>query len=298
MPDLVHASQLEKANGRLWSVEAITNQFLGPPLGSLLLLGAFALPFFLDAGSFFAAAALVALIPGSFRTTRDPTASPTSFRADLREGVRWLMGHSLLRPMAIILGLMNAASMVSMATFVLYAQEVLEVGPLLFSILTFGLAIGGLIGGNVASFASRRFGSGTCLALVLLVSGLGAAVIGLASSWPVVMIVLTIWGLVGILWNVITVSLRQTIIPPHLLGRVNSVYRFFAWGMMPVGAALGGITVAVVSTFADRDWALRATWLVNAAIHFGLFAFGRAKLTTAKIESARAAGVQATPTAS
>ena len=98
-------------------------------------------------------------------------------------------------------------------------------------------------------------------------------------------------ALVGILWNVITVSLRQTIIPPHLLGRVNSVYRFFAWGMMPIGAALGGVTVAIVATFADREMALRATWIADvAAIHVGLFVFGRAKLTTEKIEAARAAG--------
>ncbi len=64
-------SQLEKANGRLWSIEAIANTFVGPPLGSLLLIGAFALPFFVDAGSFFVAAALVALIPGAFRAERD-----------------------------------------------------------------------------------------------------------------------------------------------------------------------------------------------------------------------------------
>jgi predicted MFS family arabinose efflux permease len=290
MPNLVHPAQLEKANGRLWSIEAIANTFLGPPLGSLLLLGAFALPFFFDAGSFFVAAALVALIPGVFRAERAADAPATSFKAELVEGVRWLMGHSLLRPMAIILGLMNAASMASIATFVLFAQEVLGIGPFLFSIITFGGAIGALIGGNIASSVSKRFGSGTCLALVLLVSAASAAVIGLATSWPVVMIVFTIESLVGILWNVITVSLRQTIIPPHLLGRVNSVYRFFAWGMMPIGAALGGATVAIVATFAGREWALRSTWLLSAAIHFGLFIFGRTKLTTEKIEAARAAG--------
>ena len=86
--------------------------------------------------------------------------------------------------------------------------------------------------------------------------------------------------LLGILWNVITVSLRQSIIPSQLLGRVNSVYRFFAWGMMPIGAAIGGLTVVVVDTFASRDWALRATWLVCAAIHVWLYVWGRASLTT------------------
>jgi MFS family permease len=292
MPNLVHPGQLEKANGRLWSIEMVANTFLGPPLGSLLLLGAFALPFFVDAGSFFVAAALVALIPGSFRAQRDPSAPVQSFKQELSEGVRWLMRHPLLRPMAIILGLMNAANMASMSTFVLFSQEVLGIGPFLFSIITFGAAIGGLVGGNIASFVSKRFGSGTCLAMVLAVLGASAALTGLVAEWPVVMIVMTIEGLFGILWNVITVSLRQTIIPPHLLGRVNSVYRFFAWGMMPIGAALGGATVAIVSTFADRDWALRATWLLNAAIHGGLFVFGRAKLTTEKIEAARAAGIQ------
>ena len=52
--------------------------------------------------------------------------------------------------------------------------------------------------------------------------------------------------LTAVLWNVITVSLRQTIIPDHLLGRVNSVYRFFGWGMIPIGAAVGGLVVAIV----------------------------------------------------
>jgi MFS family permease len=195
--------------------------------------------------------------------------------------------------MAIILGLMNAANMAAFATFVLFSQEVLGIGPFLFSIITIGGAIGAFIGGNIASSVSRKYGSGACLAAVLLTSATSAAVIGLVASWPVVMVMFTIEAGVGILWNVITVSLRQTIIPPHLLGRVNSVYRFFAWGMMPIGAAVGGLTVAVVSTFADRDWALRSTWLLSAAIHIGLFLFGRAKLTTDKIEAARAEGTPA-----
>jgi MFS family permease len=291
MPNIVDPDQLERANGRLWSAEGVANTFLGPPLGSLLLIVAFAVPFFVDAASFFAAAALVALIPGTYRADRgDRPPVPASFRAELKEGVRWLMRHPLLRPMAVILGLMNMAGMVSGATFVLFAQEVLGIGPLLFSVIGFGAAAGGIIGGAVAAWASKRFGSGTCLAVVLLVSGLTAFVVAFVPYWPVVMVVFGVEVLLGTLWNVITVSLRQTIIPAHMLGRVNSVYRFFAWGMMPIGAAIGGVTVAVMTTVADRDWALRATWLVNGGIYLALFVFGRAKLTTEKIEAARAAG--------
>jgi len=90
-----------------------------------------------------------------------------------------------------------------------------------------------------------------------------------------------------ILWNVITVSLRQTIIPEGLLGRVNSVYRFFAWGMIPFGAAAGGMLVWVVERLADRDLALRSTWFAASAIFAAIFVFVRAKLTTEKIEAAR-----------
>jgi hypothetical protein len=301
MPDIVAADQLERANGRMWSAEGIANTFVGPPLGSLLLVAAFAMPFFVDAATFFVAAALVALIPGTYRARHDEPVERRSFKAELAEGVRWLMGHSLLRPMAIILGLMNAAAMVSGATFVLFAQEVMGIGPFLFSIIGFGGAFGGIVGGTIASWAARRWGGGACLAVVLAGSAVTSAVIGIWVWWPVVMLMFGLQTLLGILWNVITVSLRQTIIPPRLLGRVNSVYRFFAWGMMPIGAAIGGITVAVVSALADRDWALRATWFLNAAIHAALFVLGRAKLTTAHLEAARAAAAPAaatTPSAS
>ncbi len=71
MPDLVALqTSSRRPTAGMWSIEAIANTFLGPPLGSLLLIGAFALPFFVDAGSFFVAAALVALIPGVFRAER------------------------------------------------------------------------------------------------------------------------------------------------------------------------------------------------------------------------------------
>jgi MFS family permease len=292
LPAIVQPAALEKANGRMWSAEGVANTFAGPPIGSFLLTAMFALPFFVDAVSFFVAAALVALIPGTFRATRPEGHQPAHWRAELKEGVRWLWAHELLRPMAIILGLMNAASLVSFATFVLFAQEVLDVGPLLFTVIGMGGAVGGIVGGSLASRLSKRLGSGTCLALTLSGSAVIAFVIGVVAWWPVVFLMFSVITLLGMLWNVITVSLRQTIIPEHLLGRVNSVYRFFAWGMMPIGAAVGGAVVLVVDTFGSRDMALRATWIVNGAIHVALFAFGAAKLTTAKIEAARAAGPQ------
>jgi len=289
MPSIVEPEQLEKANGRMWSAEGIANTFIGPPLGSLLLLVAFSLPFFLDAASFFAAAALVAAIPGTFHAERPDDHVQAPWRTELAEGFRWLWANELLRSMAIILGMMNLASTLSGSVLVLFAQEILKVGPLLFTIMGFGFAAGGAIGGNLAPWLSKRLGSGTCLALTLGSSGAVSLLVGLSSVWPVVMVLFAIQTLLGASWNVITVSLRQTIIPSHLLGRVNSVYRFFAWGMMPIGAALGGITVTVVSHLVDRRFALRSAFLLDGAIYTCLFIAGRRRLTTAKLEAARAA---------
>jgi len=95
--------------------------------------------------------------------------------------------------------------------------------------------------------------------------------------------------LFGTLWNVITVSLRQTIIPDRLLGRVNSVYRFFAWGMTPVGAILGGLVVVVADIWWSRDLALRAPFVVAGGLQILLYGVARTRLTTERIETARAA---------
>lgn len=101
------------------------------------------------------------------------------------------------------------------------------------------------------------------------------------------LVLFTLTALLGIVWNVITVSLRQEIIPAHLLGRVNSVYRFFAWGMMPIGAALGGVLVAVLDGPTERSVALRGVWFASAAIHLVLLLTTRHRFTTERLEATR-----------
>ncbi|CAB4362733.1 MAG: MFS transporter [Actinobacteria bacterium] len=293
MPSIVPPEHLERANGRMWAVESVANTFIGPPIGSLLLLAAFSMPFFIDAGSFFAAAALVAMIPGAFRAVRPETeiAVAGNWRTELVEGVRWLWGNHLLRAMAIILGLMNMASNISGAMFVLFSQDVLRVTPLTFTLMGFGFAIGATIGSYLAPWMSRTFGSGTCLAITLASTAVTQFLVGISSWWPLVGVVFAVGTLLGSTWNVITVSLRQTIIPPHLLGRVNSFYRFFAWGMLPIGALFGGLVVTIAGHFTTHAMALRWVWFVDAGIHVVLFTFGRRLLTTERLEAARAAAL-------
>lgn len=297
MPAVVHSSNLERANGRLWSIEQVANTFAGPPIGALLLVIAFSAPFFVDAATFAVSAVLITLIPRDLRSPRARTAvgdsdgegdEQASWRDELREGVRWLWAHDILRPMAIILGLLNMLGTMSGAILVLFAQEVLETSATEFAILSTGGAIGGVVAGWVASSVADKVGSGPSLALTLIGGGLTSIVVGLTSLWPLVWLMFAVFMFLAVLWNVITVSLRQTIIPDRLLGRVNSVYRFFAWGMMPIGALLGGLTVTVTELVGSRELALRMPWLIAGLAQLVLLAFAAPRLNTAKMESARA----------
>ena len=236
------------------------------------------------------AAGLVFLIAGQFRAPRVETEQRQPWRRQLEEGVRWLRGHELLWPMAVILGFLNAIGMMTAATFVLFGQEVLGTSARTFAFLTTGGAIGGIVGSLAAPRVSRAIGAGPSLALTMVGGAVGAAALALTSSWPVAWLAFGIEAGLGSMWNVITVSLRQAIIPDHLLGRVNSVYRFLAWGMMPIGSLVGGLVVATADKFTSREMALRLPYVLAVVGNLILLAFGSRRLTTARIDAARAAG--------
>jgi MFS family permease len=115
-------------------------------------------------------------------------------------------------------------------------------------------------------------------------------IIGISSSWQLFWLLSAISTVFAVLWNVITVSLRQSIIPTDLLGRVNSVYRFFAWGSIPIGTLIGGAIVDLSELAGDREFALRAPYFISAILGLALFFFAAPKLTTEKIEKARSEG--------
>jgi MFS family permease len=288
MPSVVDAENLEKANGRIWSAESLTHSFIGPPLGSLLIAVAIYLPFFVDAGSFFVAVALIASISGSFKPIQEKPREKINFRAEIKEGFRWLWSHDLLRPMAVILGALNLLGTMVAATFILYTQEVLNTSVFVFAVLGTAGAVGGIAGGLIAPKISEKIGSGPSLWLSLAMGPIGAVIIGTTSAWQIVWVVLLFQSFFSILWNTITVSLRQRIIPSHLLGRVNSVYRFFGWGSIPIGMFLGGGVVTLAQYFVSREMALRTPYFLGAALGVLLFIFAAPRLTTKAIEQARA----------
>jgi len=290
LPEVVEDDQLENANGKLWSVEFVTNSFIGPPLGSFLI-GIFVfLPFYFDTLTFFVSAALIATLASVARPIKEVTGKKAvNFKAEINEGFSWLWKHELLRPMAIILGCMNGLGAITTATFILFAQEILQTSVFIFAILGTAGAVGGTLGGILGPKISARIGSGPSLYLTLLTAPIICLMIGLTSSWQLFWLLTAFGTFFAVLWNVITVSLRQSIIPTHLLGRVNSVYRFFAWGSIPIGTLIGGALVDLFELTGDREFALRLPYLLVSVAGLLLFFFAAPRLTTAKIEAARKA---------
>jgi MFS family permease len=240
LPLLVPRDRLSSANARLEAAFTVGNSFIGPPIGGLLFAAAVSAPFFLDSASFLAAVLLVLSMGGVFRA-REATAAPTRLRSEIAEGVRWLWGHRLVRTLAAMLGVTNLALSATFSILVLFALEDLHVGPLGYGLLFAAGAVGGVIGSLVAPRLERRFGPGTALLASVAAGGGAVLVIGLTSDPYVAGAAMAAGGLSGGVWNVITVSLRQAVIPDRLFGRVNSVYRWVGWGTLSIGSLLGGI---------------------------------------------------------
>ena len=263
LPSIVAREGLERANGRLFAVELTTNQFVGPPLGGALFALGAALPLLLDAGAMLLAALLLAGLLAA-RAGPDAPAAPTErepFLVALRGGLRWLREHRLLRTLALLLAVMNGTASMALATYALYAVgegSILGLGAIGFSLLLTAGSAGSLIATLVADRMVLAYGRGPVLWTTLIAAVAVPVAIGLTSSVAVVAIAFVTFGFTGVVWNVVTVSLRQTIIPTQLLGRVNSVYRFLGWGAMPVGAAIGGLVAG--------GFGLRAPWLLAAAV--------------------------------
>ncbi|NBU36793.1 MAG: MFS transporter [Actinobacteria bacterium] len=242
LPSIVPEEQLHRANGLLYAAEIVWGSFIGLPVGSWLFVVAAGVPFGINGASFALAAVLVASI--TVRTPPDPATTggevTTSFVTDLKEGLRWLRGHRNLRTLAVLLGVTNGAMMLGEAIFVKFAFRHLGVGPkgygLLLAVTSGGAIIGGLLGDRIA----KRLGVSASIISAYVIFAVADVI---RAAWPSVILfaaMSVLVALAGTVWNVVTVSYRQRVIPAELFGRVNSAYRFIGTGSIGIGALVGG----------------------------------------------------------
>lgn len=237
LPDIVPKSLLHRANGNQYTVGTVGQMFVGPPLGGILFTVAVALPFGLDAGSFALSAALLAALP---RLRRAQTEHPP-IRTAVADGVRRLTGHRLLRTLALLLGVNTFCFQLGNVTLVLLATRTLDLSTRGYGLLLACGAIGSALGGLVNARIVAWIGALPALLTALVANVFIFAGIGVSPNAIVLGALLALNGLATTMWNIVTVSLRQHLVPSEFLGRVNGVYRMLGWGPIPLGALTGGL---------------------------------------------------------
>ena len=270
IPSLVQTDDLVTANGRIQATYSAA-QVVGPLLaGALLSFFPLVWVMAFDAGSFAVSAISLALIRRSFNIVSDEPKEATTILHDVREGLRYVLSHPVLRNISVMMALINFVGATTYAQLVLFADQRLDareakVGGL-FAAGAAGVVVTGLLAGRLR----KRF-SFTALAMTsLMLMGLCLTVFaGMRWYW----IALPLWaasGGLGILFNINTGSLRQAIVPNHLLSRVLSIAAVLAWSAIPAGALVGGWVISATGNVALVYGAI-GILTIAIAVFFRLF---------------------------
>ena len=245
LPGLVRRDQLERANGRLLAARTLCQSLLAAPLGAFLFATARWSPFLLDAIALTLVAGLSLTLPG-----RRPGPGPeqrarpgerTSIAAAIKEGVRWLNGHTILRMLTITVAVSNVGLGAVLSILVLIANERLGLDEFGYGVLLTTIAVGGIVGGLVTTKVVAWIGPGNALRVGMVIEL--ATHLGLALTEDAITAgaILTLLGLHLLVFSTIGASLRQALVPIDLLGRVHSAYRMSSNTGMLLGAILGGV---------------------------------------------------------
>jgi len=239
VPALVPRKDLVAANGRIELARTVA--FIGgPALAGALVGWAGATPAFaLAVALSLAAVLLLARIAEPARMTR-PARHPAH---DLREGARFVLRHRLLLPITVTQLIFNGAFFVLLSVYVPYAVRHLGLSAAQVGATLAIHGAGMIVGVLLAPLVARRVALGTMIAIGP-VCGTIAAFAMLATIWlPTITLAAASFFLIGLgpmLWVISTTTLRQTVTPPELLGRVSSI-AVLATGARTIGAATGAL---------------------------------------------------------
>lgn len=239
VPSLVPSGALPAANARIELARTVAFA-AGPALGGVLVGFIGAAPAF----GFAAALSVIAvvLLAGLTEPVRAPAPRRHPLR-EIREGASFVLQHSLLRPVFITQFIFNTASFLIFAVFVPFAVRALGLSASGVG-MTLGMyGAGMVVGALFATRVIRRLPFGTVIALGPVTGFVAATVMALTTVVPTPLLAGLSFFLLGagpILWVISTTTLRQSVTPARLLGRVSAI-NIMAYGARPLGAALGAL---------------------------------------------------------
>ena len=250
IPSLVSTEDLVTANGRIQATYSAA-QVAGPLLAGLMV-SFVSIPWVmaLDSASFAISAFSLSLIRRSFNVISAEPKEATTILHDVREGLSYVIGHPVLRNISLMMALINFVGATTFTQLVLFAHDRLDVGPrgvgAMFAAGSAGVVVTGLLAGRLR----KRF-SFTALAMtsLMLMGAIQVVFAGVTWFW----LALPLWAAssgLGILFNINTGSLRQAIVPNHMLSRILSIAAVLAWSAIPAGALIGGLVVKATGNVA------------------------------------------------
>ncbi len=244
IPSLVGQDDLVTANGRIQASYSAA-QIAGPLLAGLLVTVVPLTSLMLvDSFSFLVSSFSLAIVRIGFNARTGEERKKTSIRSDVVEGLRYVLGHPVLRNISFMMALVNFVANASNNQLVLFAKVRLSASDaqvsLLFSAASLGVVIMGLLAGPLR----KRWSFSTVALGALMTEGLLGVVFSLMRWYWVAAFIWMLAGGLGILFNINTGSLRQAIVPNHMLGRVISIASVLAWSAIPLGSLLGGFAIS------------------------------------------------------
>lgn len=248
VPSLVPKALLPRANGRIEAAEAVVQNFLAGPLTSLLFAVTVLIPLGANAVAFALAAGLALALPAAASGRQFAQPKPAvrePWYRQLGEGYRFIFGNRMLTTLLFLstfIGLMFSAGT---ATFVLFLVDDQGLPEELFGVFMLTGALGGIAGSFLAPWLTTRFRAGPTMAVANIVASAPLAVLWFVPNVWAAGAVYFVTSVGVLVWNVLVMSLRQSIIPGRLLGRVHGSWRTILWGSMPVGSILGGFLARV-----------------------------------------------------
>jgi predicted MFS family arabinose efflux permease len=239
VPSLVSSKLLPAANARIELARTIAFAG-GPALGGVLVGWVGAAPAFGFAAVLSVAA--VVLLSGIHEPGRDPAPRRHPLQ-DIKEGAMFVLHHPLLRPVFVTQFIFNTASFLVLAVFVPYAVRRLGLSAIGVGSTLAMYGVGMVVGALSATGVMRRVAFGTVIGLGPVTGFIAAVVLALTTlvpSAPLAGLAFFLLGAGPILWVISTTTLRQSVTPPRLLGRVSAI-NILSYGARPIGAGLGAI---------------------------------------------------------
>jgi predicted MFS family arabinose efflux permease len=256
IPTLVPRTALAKANGKM-ELARSTAFAAGPAVAGAIVSWVGATPTF-SVAALLSTAAIILLL--QVHDTQPRNTFKRDVLSDLKQGMQFIWGHEFMRPILFTSIAWNIAWFVLQAAYIPYAIRVLGLSSSQVGVTMAAYGIGMITGALLAARVIKFLPFGKAILVGPWFSVVASTVMLSTLAFPsgyLAGLSFFLFGAGPILWTITSTTLRQTVTPPDLLGRVGSMMLTVNFGIRPIGAALGA--------FIGANWGEPACLAVSLA---------------------------------